>query len=631
MIPRLGLCALAALLLWQGTPCAAPQAADATQAEQWVRQAQAPGMSTSDSRALYERSLPLLPDGPLQHEVYRELCFLRADVDPDAALALAQKGMEVARSSQDLSMESTLMHCRGYANDAMGNSTDAARFFEQAVDLAIRSGDPHPLASVLISRGQARNDTGDYEGAIADLKKAYDLAIEQGSRKLQYRALNGLANYYADANIGDFDRAIGYYRELLTLNEREGDRNAMSVNTFNIGATLQSAKRYKEALPWFTRTYELERELGNQASLPETERVIGATMAQLGDLKSALTWIDRAISGYRAQKDADGVARAELSRGIALRVGGEPQRALADLDASRAYFLPLKNDRFLVRINEERALALSALQRWQEAFAAKQEQFDLQRALDRSAASEQAARLRVQFGTERTEQANRLLREQDRRRSEAMQAAERERNLQRQVLGLAGLVLAILLLLAIQQYRKARQLRALALTDELTGMPNRRNIVAFLDQQLAQVRRSHRSLGALLIDIDHFKRINDSFGHDAGDRALRRVAKLAAAGLRRNDRLGRFGGEEFLIVLPDAEARIAQEIAERARRSIASAVFDDVAPGLAITISVGVGIFPEVANNRTAFVKRLDEALYQAKAEGRNRVVFATAADKQVS
>jgi diguanylate cyclase (GGDEF)-like protein len=137
---------------------------------------------------------------------------------------------------------------------------------------------------------------------------------------------------------------------------------------------------------------------------------------------------------------------------------------------------------------------------------------------------------------------------------------------------------------------------------------------------LAVARKSAQPLSVVAFDIDHFKRINDAHGHDAGDRALARVTGLAGQAGRASDRLGRTGGEEFLLVLPAAGPDIAAEIAERVRRLVDSGSFDAVVPGLHVSVSLGVATRTESDRDADTLLKRADEALYRAKRGGRNRV-----------
>lgn len=167
--------------------------------------------------------------------------------------------------------------------------------------------------------------------------------------------------------------------------------------------------------------------------------------------------------------------------------------------------------------------------------------------------------------------------------------------------------------------------RVLAMSDELTGLDNRRSLMAGLGQQAAQARRIGMPLSVLVIDIDRFKAVNDTFGHVSGDVAIRTVSAVMRGTLRDQDVLGRLGGEEFLAILPATPAAGAVAIAERLRMAVESTRCEaaDGRP-MPITISIGLHEFdPRGQVEIEEVMRAADSALYRAKADGRNRVVTA--------
>jgi diguanylate cyclase (GGDEF)-like protein len=157
-------------------------------------------------------------------------------------------------------------------------------------------------------------------------------------------------------------------------------------------------------------------------------------------------------------------------------------------------------------------------------------------------------------------------------------------------------------------------------TDSLTRINNRRGITMQLLDVMAQAQRYGQPLSVAFADIDYFKRINDTYGHEAGDNALALTASILSETLRMPDKVGRYGGEEFLIILPHTALAAAQKIAERARAAVEKWTFDDGKGGeLKLTISLGVTQFRK-GEDLEQLLSRADKALYQAKADGRNRV-----------
>ena len=164
------------------------------------------------------------------------------------------------------------------------------------------------------------------------------------------------------------------------------------------------------------------------------------------------------------------------------------------------------------------------------------------------------------------------------------------------------------------------ELEKLSLTDGLTGLANRRYLVQRLNEEALRFRRTKKEFAILMADVDHFKQYNDTFGHPAGDEVLKKVARLLQASVRELDCVARYGGEEFCVMLPETSAEGAAILAERICESVATTEF----PGQKITLSLGVASLPDNGDTPDAVIAAADEALYQAKREGRNRVVSAT-------
>ncbi len=173
--------------------------------------------------------------------------------------------------------------------------------------------------------------------------------------------------------------------------------------------------------------------------------------------------------------------------------------------------------------------------------------------------------------------------------------------------------------------RKERELelRRLATTDILTGLPNRRHFLERMEQELARFHRFGKATALLMIDIDHFKQVNDRLGHAAGDAVLRHFAAITLGTLRKIDLVGRIGGEEFALILPGTDAEGARLYAERLRRSVEGHACLVGATEVPLTVSIGLTLFTADDGGNDLPLARADAALYRAKQEGRNRVASA--------
>jgi len=173
----------------------------------------------------------------------------------------------------------------------------------------------------------------------------------------------------------------------------------------------------------------------------------------------------------------------------------------------------------------------------------------------------------------------------------------------------------------VRRLRESRkELERLSVTDGLTGLFNRRRLMEALASEVQRATRTQEPCSVLMVDVDHFKQFNDTYGHPAGDAVLTRVAAILRESIREVDVAGRYGGEEFLLVLADTTMAGALEVADRIRARLATEVFD----GGRITVSAGAAHYPEGGRSAEALIMSADLALYQAKKEGRDRVVQAS-------
>ena len=188
----------------------------------------------------------------------------------------------------------------------------------------------------------------------------------------------------------------------------------------------------------------------------------------------------------------------------------------------------------------------------------------------------------------------------------------------REMLGVIANQVAV----SIDNAKMVQRLQELATTDGLTGLCNHREFQDRLDEMLGRAARRRSRVSLVLADVDHFKKINDSYGHPAGDVVLKRVSQILQAAVRKVDVVARYGGEEFALLLEDTDAAGALQLCERARAEIGRQQFGSDNGTFQVTLSLGVAMYPEDATDKPTLIARADQALYRAKREGRNRVVI---------
>ncbi|MCS0580693.1 GGDEF domain-containing protein [Massilia pinisoli] len=547
-------------------------------------------------------------------------CWLLAYTEPARAIDLA-----AALLADPANHDAPYVHvCRGYAYERSQRVDDALAEYDHGIEQGRRTGDDAAVARALALRGEQRHVRGLYGDAIADLQEAYAIEHRLGNRGNESYVLNALANLYGDANVRDFDAALDTYARLLAEHEQAGSEREQATAHFNIGSTLENIGDLAGARSHFATALRLDEARGAAAEeIAEDKRAYGVILSKSGDHVHALALLGKAATllQVHAPGDADAVATLRLSRGAAYRRAGRPLDALVDLEAARRYFAAGANMRFLVKVHEERALAFAQAGDWRAAYGAQRAMGEAQRDIEKQTQDERTARLRVQFQSEQARLRNAELQYQNTLQRRDLDAARHIRRWQYVALGACAGLVVMLSIVAVRQRRFSRRMRDLALTDELTRLPNRRHFMALADEACA--RSGPLALAAL--DIDHFKRINDRHGHAAGDVVLQRVAHALRVALRPGDAIGRTGGEEFLALLVGATEDDAVGAAERLRAAVGDIDCAGLPAGVRPSISIGVAAWLGPDDTLDALCRRADAALYAAKEGGRNRVELAAA------
>jgi diguanylate cyclase (GGDEF)-like protein len=215
-----------------------------------------------------------------------------------------------------------------------------------------------------------------------------------------------------------------------------------------------------------------------------------------------------------------------------------------------------------------------------------------------------------------------------------MLAARAEKRFNKDVREMLG-VIATQVAVSLQNGLLYKRMETMATTDGLTGLTNHRTFQERFSDLLERAGRHNYRAAVLLCDVDHFKKVNDTYGHPVGDEVLRRVAKVLLEVARKIDITARYGGEEFAVVLENTDAEQARAVANRIREEVARLSIESDKGPFSVTMSIGIAGFPDDGKDKPALIEHADHALYHAKHSGRNRVVtyaeFCAARSKRAS
>ncbi len=573
------------------------------------------------------------------------LAFRRGDYEEFTALQHQRKDAGQSRGNErivaDADMQlALLLRRRGHLEQARVALTHVIAEFQRLDD---RNGEGKALTHqglILLNQGQYAQALEALEEAQALQRAGANIEIE---RTLQYLGLlyHGLNDYpqarqYLERGLAEarklpdpmraapllgslarlandseqYEAGLAYAHQSQQLAERFPSTPGMIFSLLERGRALLGLGRLDEARTTLETALQLSQSVAQARSSADATFVLGRVALQAGDAAKALTLFKQALPVYEAANDTPQTLAAYRYMIAPLRQQGETDEALRLAEKA----LAMQED--LSGRDASRRIAL--LEYRHQAADSKRQIELLQQANENQQLrlANQAADRTIGLALISALTAIALIMAwafaRSRRLGRTLDAINRQLKVSHRALLRANSMLA----------READELAHEANTDALTGLANRRHVLEALEDALALAQAEDSALAAMIVDVDHFKQVNDRFGHPVGDQVLRQVAELMQAQLPAAATLGRYGGEEFLLVLPGGLATQARELGERLRQAVAQIQVDN---GPAVTISIGIAWHqPGQDSDPAQLIEAADQALYQAKKTGRNRVVAST-------
>ncbi len=554
------------------------------------------------------------PDADLEIRALLALCDYYSERDLERArdaLARATAQLPLARRG---GLQAGVHGCEGDIHESAGDNAGAISAFELAVAAAEAAGDDEMLANALYQRGWLRGVQGDYALGLIDLRRSVALYGKGDFPEHSRTAINGIATVYN--RMGDYAQAQHYFEQASKAQLAAGLQREAAVSLYNLGRTRENLGQPDGAARAYQQALEISRQIGYGRGEAYAQRGLASVHNVRGEWSQALERLAIADRLAAATPDARLQAQIGLVRGTALRGLKKPGESIAVLNAALATFARAEALAELGATYAALAAAQADLADWRAAYESQRRLKEVTDRLHARQLDQRFMTLKVEFDTAAREKENALLLREKAATEAALEQQQRAGQLKVVVITLAGLLALMLGMAAWRHRRTSRTMQALAMTDELTGLPNRRAVLA----ELAQLLDRGRDCAVLILDIDHFKAINDRHGHLAGDEVLRAVAGVVADVLRRPMLAGRLGGEEFLLLLPELDLDAAMQVGEQVRSAVAAIDTSRWFRGPALSVSAGVAMAHPGPGGVTDALHRADEALYAAKAAGRNRV-----------
>jgi diguanylate cyclase (GGDEF)-like protein len=544
-------------------------------------------------------------------EAARQLGFSRQSITyADSGLALLPAG-----DMSDLAVR--MRTVRAVVSTNVGGIDAATVELTRIIDAV--PDRPLALGCVLRDRGWLNFRDGNPDQALDDLLRSYALLRRHASREEAMVAAGRLS--MAQFSVRDYPQALALVDETIAFFREEKAQIRLATALDRRARILKAAGRLEEAMIAASESLRIHENIGDRVGTGLSQMTMCNVQIERNALGQAATWCDRAeltLSQTSGMDDNDYRTLAALRGRLYLALGrskdavAQFDRAIAPGGAQPAYDI--------AELYELRSRAHAAVGDYPAAFTDQGEflrRMREQGTLDRI---REVAQLRVQFENDQEKQKIALLEKDKKLADERLESQTRKTQVVA-IAGLTGLVTAFFLGYALLSHRRHRaELIRLAERDDLTGLLNRRAIVRKAVEYLTRAREAKGTLIIGLIDLDHFKSINDRFGHAVGDQLLQRFAAAMRTALHTRELFGRYGGEEFLVLFPDSSLDQARQSAERLRNALREQGMRVDDQEVSVTLSLGLASYESGDVLFDQVARRADIALYVAKTQGRDRV-----------
>ncbi len=465
------------------------------------------------------------------------------------------------------------------------NDAEALKYYHKAYLLTQEFGDELELAYLNIQMSRSYSYIYDDEKAIQLANEAIHYFHENGYYYDELFAQNTLASIYMPMK--EYEKALAIYERILVLSKSIETENLADIAYLGLARTHLIKKENDKARHYF--------ELYKQHT-PEST--------------AAFTQIDDLVLSAKIAFADDNIAFAEEN----------VKKAEAILDALDSQATISWN----INILKLKADIAVFKKDFEDAYLFQKKAHKLISSYENSEREKVRSKYKVMFDTDQALLKNQLLERDKELDKVALENSVQQNKLQTSLTITISLLSLGLIFFIYKQRKNSAILHKLANTDTLTELANRRYTFIYAENMLLQAKKNKQDFSIIIFDIDHFKKINDTYGHSGGDIALKDIAAIANEYVRNNDILGRIGGEEFLVILPNTSSKQAYEVAERIRQAI---VAKDITLGnKVVNISASFGI-SQLAQNQPNFNQifhEADIALYQAKNSGRNCISLAS-------
>ncbi|WP_137225954.1 diguanylate cyclase [Shewanella sp. MEBiC00475] len=578
-------------------------------------------ISDEDNRKLLDEYKSILSvDDTIRQKLYIRLnCWnlpTNTIEEMKEAINYADEYLQIYNQPIPSSISIDLQYCRVWSLHMQGENDRVFTELDVAINSAYQLEDPRLIADGRSIRGAILSYLGNFSAALEDLITAQNL----------YESLN--LSYWANINLGeiassyrrfgDAETALKYQIKLEQNYLKNQQFYEANQTNSQIALSLEKLDRYEEAIQRNKKSRDFWLTQNELVAAANTSVNIAGNLIRLNRLNEADTILQQAKKLIIPDNDGS-YSYMNLFLGEVHFKQGHYDQAIIDITEAEKSFNDNNNIRGLNQTLQLKSQIYQTSQQWQQAFEALESFVESHMSQDKHVISERNAEMQARFNTNKIQNENEWLIQRDKDKEQQLDIMQRNEHMQIVIIILVAIILIIVSIFAYKQLIRKQLFKRLALTDELTKLANRRDTYSQGNHFLKAAQLSGKPFSIISFDADHFKLVNDNLGHDMGDKVLVKLASMTASMMRETDVVGRVGGEEFLILLPNIDKTKAIEIANRLVDTIDKYDWSQISPHLHQTVSAGVASYSN-EKELSPLLLKADKALYSAKAAGRNCV-----------
>ncbi|QJR81632.1 GGDEF domain-containing protein [Alteromonas pelagimontana] len=535
---------------------------------------------------------------------------------------LALQQADAALNTIDPEAEPWLYHhlalAKAEALDGLGRAQRAEKLARDALVWARQNQETEMQAHALSTMGYLKLTLSATDEALSFFQKGYSLSQRENLRLKpeDFAAMIGLVHEYRE----EYELAVPYFEQAETYYRQNNIRLELANTLFGLGQAYANTDDVEEGLRLLLESAHLAIDINDVQGAAYSYQAIASALVRQGERDAASSYLEDALTLFAQAKNPFMQIGVLLEQANIALIEGNPATAMTFIDKTEAL---AKGDSFLphrIKINEMRSRVFAAKGEFEKAYVLMLENQKANQRLQKEQNGQRLLELKTRFEVEQQQAQNDLLKEQNLRQQTQLQ---NEQKMQRYSIALVFMLIVICALM-FWLYNNGRQhqrrLENLANEDGLTRLKTRRKTLEDVEQQLGLAYRHNDYFSLAILDLDHFKDINDKYGHQVGDDVLRAFGELAVNAFRSTDIIGRIGGEEFLFAFPHTSGDDAEDMLKQFAESVKHIPENINTPQLALSVSIGL-VSAASASTSTQLIANADAALYKAKSSGRDKLV----------